>query len=50
MDKIIKEFLDDKGKSPFGNWFNHLNAQAAAKITTALYRLEQGNTSQALRV
>lgn len=39
--------MDDKGKSPFEEWFNHLNTQAAAKITTSLYRLEQGNTSNA---
>jgi putative addiction module killer protein len=45
MNKIIKENLDSQGKSIFERWFNHLNAQAAAKVTTALYRLEQGNTS-----
>ena len=38
-------FLNDKGRSPFETWFNRLNAQAAAKITTALVRLENGYTA-----
>jgi putative addiction module killer protein len=33
------------GASVFGNWFYSLDAQTAAKVTTALYRLEQGNFS-----
>jgi len=33
------------GSSPFGMWFSALDAQAAAKVAVALYRLEQGNTS-----
>ncbi len=37
--------LDDKGRSLFGGWFDRLNAQASAKIVTALYKLEHGNTS-----
>ena len=41
----IVEYLDERGRSPFGSWFNNLNAHAAAKITTALVRLEGGNTS-----
>ena len=44
-DKLnIVEYLRD-GKSPFEKWFNTLDAAAAAKITTALYRLEHGNFS-----
>lgn len=42
---IIKEFLEKNGQSPFARWFDDLNSEAAAKITTALYRLEQGNFS-----
>jgi putative addiction module killer protein len=34
-----------EGKSLFEKWFHALDATAAAKITTALYRLEQGNFS-----
>lgn len=41
----ILEYLTEEGKSPFGAWFDHLNAQAAAKVTTALVRLRSGNTS-----
>ena len=41
----IVEYLDGKGGSPFESWFQRINAQAAAKVTTALVRLEGGNTS-----
>ena len=33
------------GSSPFAGWFSALDAHAAAKVATALYRLEQGNVS-----
>lgn len=38
-------YLDPKGRSTFTKWFDELNAEAAAKVTTALYRLGQGNFS-----
>ncbi len=41
-----KEYIDNNGQSLFARWFNELNSEAAAKITTALYRLEQGNFSR----
>lgn len=41
----VVEYLDASGSSPFGTWFSGLKAVAAAKVTTALYRLEQGNFS-----
>jgi putative addiction module killer protein len=41
----VREYLDATGASPFGRWFAELNAPAAAKVTTAVARLEQGNTS-----
>lgn len=45
MEKIkVIEYLRD-GVSSFGQWFNRLDSHAAAKIATALYRLEQGNFS-----
>lgn len=45
MTKIkVVEYLQ-KGVSVFEKWFHSLDAQAAAKVTTALYRLEQGNFS-----
>lgn len=43
---VIKEFLEQNGQSLFAKWFDDLNSEAAAKITTALYRLEQGNFSR----
>ena len=32
-------------RSPFANWFDSLNQQARAKVTTAIARLELGNLS-----
>jgi putative addiction module killer protein len=43
----IREYLDLAGRSPFAEWFDHLNAPAAAKVTTALVRPERGNFSNA---
>lgn len=45
MTRTLSEYLDAAGASPFDRWFSALSASAAAKVTTALYRLEQGNTS-----
>jgi putative addiction module killer protein len=42
---IIKEYIDSKGRNPYAKWFNRLNAPAAAKVVTALVRMEQGNFS-----
>ena len=41
----IKEYITIDGKSPFGRWFESLNAQAAAKVTVGIARMEQGNFS-----
>ena len=41
----IREYLTVEVRSPFGRWFERLNAPAAARITTALARIEQGNLS-----
>ena len=38
-------YLDPGGRAPFTRWFDGLNAEAAARVTTALYRLGQGNFS-----
>lgn len=40
-----REYIDEEGRSPFGRWFNGLNAIAAAKVRTALARMESGNLS-----
>src|SRR5207302_3916468 len=42
----LREYLDGAGRSPFGRWFEDLDAPAAAKVTTALARVEQGNFSR----
>ena len=41
----VLEYLDVSGRSPFGRWFNGLDATAAARVTTALTRIAQGNLS-----
>ena len=41
----LRYYLTGDGKSPFETWFVALDAQARAKVTVALARLEQGNTS-----
>lgn len=43
----LLEYLDAHGDSPFRQWFEALDATAAAKVTTALTRIEQGNLSNA---
>jgi putative addiction module killer protein len=42
----IREYLDDSGESPFRGWFDELDATAAAKVTVAVAKLEQGNISK----
>ena len=41
----VREYLDRGGRSPYAEWFDGLNAQAAAKVTVAVTRLGQGNFS-----
>jgi putative addiction module killer protein len=41
----LKEYLDPNGRSPFRRWLDRLDGTAAAKVTTALVRIEQGNFS-----
>ena len=41
----IREYIDLDGRSPYAKWFNRLNAPAAAKVATALVRMELGNFS-----
>jgi putative addiction module killer protein len=41
----VLEYLESSGRSPWRRWFNDLDAIAAAKVGTALYRLGQGNFS-----
>jgi len=41
----VREYQDRRGRSPFREWFDGLNAEAARKVTTALYRVGLGNLS-----
>ncbi len=41
----IREYVDAESRSPYARWFDGLNARAAAKVATALVRMEQGNLS-----
>lgn len=45
MKVKIEQYIREDGANPFEKWFDKLNAIAAAKVTTALYRMEQGNFS-----
>jgi len=40
----IEEYLTEGGASPFGEWFNALDPQAAAIIAVGLARLADVNT------
>lgn len=46
----LRYYLTEVGKSPFEEWFSGLDALAAAKISVALARLEQANSSNAKAV
>ena len=41
----IREYVDDRGRSSFGRWFDALEAGAATRVRTALARMEAGNLS-----
>jgi len=41
----VVEYLKEDGSNPYKEWFDSLNAHAAAKVTVAKARLELGNTS-----
>lgn len=39
----LSVYETEDGMCPFSDWFDALDAQAAAKVTTALVRMETGN-------
>jgi DNA-binding phage protein len=43
----ILEYLDPSGRSPYRDWFDELDTNAAAKITVAITRMRLGNFSNA---
>ena len=47
MTAIIRvvEYVREDGSCPYRRWFESLDAQAAAKVDTAMYRLRAGNVS-----
>ena len=43
----LRYYLTEDGQSLFERWYSRLDNLAAAKVTVALARLEQGNLSNA---
>src|SRR2546423_539151 len=42
----LREYRERSGRSPFREWYEGLNAEAARKVTSALYRVGLGNSSK----
>src|SRR3546814_8795096 len=42
---IVEEYVLEDGSCPFRGWFDELDVQAAAKVATAIVRMELGNLS-----
>src|SRR5687768_14304330 len=42
----VREYVDADGRSPFREWFDGLDAPAAARVATAVTRMEQGSLSR----
>ncbi len=43
----VREYLDRGGRSLYAAWFERLSSEAAAKVSAALARIQQGNFSNA---
>lgn len=43
----LRGYVDETGRKRFAQWFDRLDAIAAAKVTIALTRIERGNLSNA---
>lgn len=41
----VEEYISEDGSIPYRDWFDGLHVQAAAKVATAVLRMEMGNTS-----
>ncbi len=41
----VEEYIAEDCSSPWRDWFDGLHVQAAAKVATAVLRMEMGNTS-----
>ena len=42
----LRDYIDEKGNKRFASWLEAIEATAAAKVTIALTRMEQGNLSK----
>lgn len=42
----IRGYIDEKGNKRFAQWLDGLDAAAAARVSVALVRMEQGNFSR----
>jgi putative addiction module killer protein len=42
----LRGYIDERGNKRFAQWLEGLDAAAAAKVTIALARMEQGNFSK----
>ena len=40
---VIKNYLDPNDRDPFGQWFDEVEARAAAKVRRAIIKIENGN-------
>lgn len=49
MDNTVEitEYLDAQARSPYAKWFARLNVAASVAVSEAVYRMEQGNFSNA---
>jgi putative component of toxin-antitoxin plasmid stabilization module len=43
----LRGYIDEQGNKRFASWLEALDHTAAAKVTIALTRMEQGNFSKA---
>jgi len=39
---VVREYIDEAGRNPFGTWFATLDSTAAVRVTVALERISQG--------
>jgi putative addiction module killer protein len=42
---VVREYIDEAGRNPFGMWFAGLDSTAAVRVTVALERIAQGHRS-----
>lgn len=45
MSIQVEEYIRGDGSAPYSEWFNTLDAPAAAKVAIAKLRMEMGNTT-----